>query len=263
MKASNFAPTIGLSKVGVSFTTADATAPVLDGITLDIPAGQTVVICGVSGVGKSTFLRVLAGLHPVTTGTYTWDGNPVTGSPAGVGYVVQDFYRSLFPWLSVQGNLLLALRRSRLDKNQKRDRVSRVLSEVGLTGKEKFHLWELSGGMAQRVAIGRALIGDTRLLLMDEPFASLDAQVRAELEDLTLSIFSDRPITTVIVTHDIDEAIYMADRVIVLSGQPAKVVADIPISLPKPRNQLTTRESADFGVFRRRVVATMWPHKAE
>jgi len=250
-----------LQSLGVSFSPGGTAVPVLEAITLHVAPGEIIAICGVSGAGKSTLLRVLAGLHRPTTGTYTCDGIIVRETPSGVGYVVQDFYRSLFAWVCVGGNLLLALRRSSLGKIQKQGRVSEVLAEVGLAGKEEAGLWQLSGGMVQRVAIARALVGDSRLLLMDEPFASVDAHVRAELEDLTLSIARSHNITTVLVTHDIDEAIYMADRVVVLSGQPASVAADIALRLEVPRDQLATKESPLFGVYRREVVSTMWPEK--
>ena len=250
-----------LQNVSVSFDSNRSLAPILESVSLIIEPGEVVALCGVSGVGKSTLLRVLAGLTPATSGEAACEGMPISGPPEGVGYVVQDFYRSLFPWMSVQGNLMLALRRSSMSSQEKRDRVSQVLREVDLAGKEKARMWELSGGMAQRVAIARALVAETSLLLMDEPFASVDAQVRQELEDLTLAVSAAHGVTTIIVTHDIDEAIYVADRVVVLSGKPATITAVVDVPLSRPRNQLRTREAPDFGEIRRRVVHAMWPEE--
>ena len=261
MTAESVNPRISLRDVSVSFTEGNGRKQVLRDITLEMSPGEVVAICGVSGAGKSTLLRVMAGLQEIEMGTVTVEGQPLSGVPDGVGYVVQDYSRSLFPWFTVGRNLSLGLRHAGYTKEDLRDLVAGALDSVGLSGHEQSRLWQLSGGMQQRVAIARALIGQKRILLMDEPFASVDAQVRQELEDLTLRVTDRSGVTTVIVTHDIDEAVYLADRVLVVGGAPGRIVADIPVTLPTPRSQLATREHKDFAVLRRRVTEAMWPSK--
>lgn len=153
---------------------------------------------------------------------------------------------SLFPWMTVAANVNFPLSRRGLDKAARRARVAESLTAVGLSGFEGFHPWQLSGGMQQRVAIARALAYRPQVLLMDEPFASVDAQTRAELEDLVLGVRRQFEMTIVFVTHDIDESIYLSDRVLVLSKSPAKVIAEIPVPLPHPRDQIETRELDEF-----------------
>jgi NitT/TauT family transport system ATP-binding protein len=163
-----------------------------------------------------------------------------------MGFVTQDYSRSLLPWFSVEKNVALPFRGKNIDKEKRRKAVQEILESVGLTQFAKYYPWQLSGGMQQKVAIARALILSPRLLLLDEPFASVDAQLRLELEDLVATLVSKKKITTIIVTHDMDEAIYMADRVILLSGSPAKIKKIYVVSLEKPRNQIVTRENSTF-----------------
>ena len=253
------APVVSLRDVSVRVPSGDGTTTILDNVSVDIWPGEVVAVCGLSGAGKSTLLRVIAGLQPVSTGQVLHQGRSIRGVPDGIGYVVQDYSQSLFPWFSVARNLLLALRNESASRKEKKATVSQALADVGLAGHEKSQLWQLSGGMQQRVAIARALIGNKTVLLMDEPFASVDAQVRQELEDLTLSVSAKKNIATIVVTHDIDEAVYMADRVIVIGEKPGTVSANIDVTLPRPRNQLETREHSSFSIHRREVSESMWP----
>ncbi|MGA6225263.1 ABC transporter ATP-binding protein [Streptomyces umbrinus] len=221
--------------------------PVLHDITLTVPDGQLLCVVGPSGCGKSTLLRTIAGLQPVGEGSVSVDGEPVTGVPDRLAVVFQDYGRSLFPWLSVRENVALPLRRRGLGRAERRDEAERMLERVGLPGAGRRHPWQLSGGMQQRVAIARALVCRPSLLLMDEPFGSLDAQTREDLEDLLLEVHQTEGPTIVFVTHDIDESVYVGDRVVVLSSGPAShIILDLPITLPGKRDQITTRGLPEF-----------------
>ncbi|TWP34674.1 ABC transporter ATP-binding protein [Leekyejoonella antrihumi] len=216
----------------------------IDDISATVPAGQVTVIVGPSGAGKTTLLRIICGLDAPTSGQVHFDGAPIDGVPDGLAMVFQDYSRSLFPWLRVEANVGFPLRR--IDKKLRRSRVMEALEAVGLAGKEHLYPWEMSGGMQQRVAIARALACHPRLLVMDEPYASVDAQTRAELEDLLLTIQATMKITVLVVTHDIDESVYLADNIIVLSKAPSRVSEEIPVRLARPRDQITTKEDAEF-----------------
>jgi NitT/TauT family transport system ATP-binding protein len=170
----------------------------------------------------------------------------VTVVPESLAIVFQEYGRSLFPWLSVHDNVAMPLRRLKLDAAEQRARITTSLEEVDLAGAGDRYPWQLSGGMQQRVAIARALACEPALLLMDEPFASVDAQTRADLEDLVLEVRDRFQMTVLFVTHDIDESVYLADRVVVLSLPPATVRAEIAVDLPRPRDQIATRELPRF-----------------
>ncbi|MER7130063.1 ABC transporter ATP-binding protein [Streptosporangium saharense] len=223
-------------------------------VTFDVHAGEVVSIVGPSGAGKTTLLRILAGLLAPTSGRVLLSGVPVEGPPQGAALVFQDYSRSLLPWLSVLGNVTLPLRSARVPRAEAADRARQALASVGLEGKEKLRPRELSGGMQQRVSIARALAYQPRLLLMDEPFASVDAQTRMDLEDLVLPLREQYGMTIVTVTHDIDEAVYLSDRVVVLSPPPSVVSAVVDIPLPAPRSQTATKEDPRFGRLRHRVL---------
>jgi NitT/TauT family transport system ATP-binding protein len=172
--------------------------------------------------------------------------------PDGLAVVFQDYGRSLFPWLTVRDNVALPLRRTTRSRAARRQAADAALAAVGLSGAggtkgagDKYP-WQLSGGMQQRTAIARALAADPVLLLMDEPFGSVDAQTREDLEDLVLQVRRERDITILVVTHDIDESVYLGDRVIVLTPGPGRVRADLPVRLPEPRDQISTKELPDF-----------------
>ena len=227
-------------------------------ITATVPAAGVTVIVGPSGCGKSTLLRLCSGLEKPTSGVVTFNGAPVDGVPEGLAMVFQDYARSLFPWMNVGDNIGFPLRH-KLAKAERRDRVLESMAAVGLAGKEKVYPWQMSGGMQQRVAIARALASHPSLLLMDEPYASVDAQTRADLEDLLLEIQSRLQVTVLVVTHDIDESVYLADRVIVLSGPPSRVVETIEVDLPRPRDHLATKASPRFVELRAHVTRLLRP----
>ncbi|WP_223839614.1 ABC transporter ATP-binding protein [Saccharopolyspora pogona] len=222
-------------------------------LTFQVRTGELACIVGPSGCGKSTMLRSISGLIKPTAGDVRLNGAPVNGVPADLAVVFQDYSRSLFPWLSVRSNVEFPLRSRGLSKAERRSRADEVLEWVGLGAAAKKYPWQLSGGMQQRVSIARALACRPSLLLMDEPFASVDAQTRFELEDLLLRVRKQFDSTVLLVTHDIDESIYLADRVFVLSKSPASIVADLEIPLGDERDQITTRESETFVYLRSEV----------
>ncbi|MFD0809926.1 ABC transporter ATP-binding protein [Amycolatopsis umgeniensis] len=223
-------------------------------LSFTVEAGQLASIVGPSGCGKSTLLRCIAGLIKPTSGRVSLHGDDVSsGVPEDLAVVFQDYSRSLFPWLSVAKNVEFPLRWRNLSRSERRTRAQDALDSVGLSGVGAKFPWQLSGGMQQRVSIARALASQPALLLMDEPFASVDAQTRFELEDLTRRVQRENGSTILVVTHDIDESVYLSDRVLVLSKSPATIVADLPVGLPAERNQITTRESAEFVTLRGEV----------
>jgi len=218
-----------------------------------INESEFVSVVGPSGAGKSTLLRILSGLLVPSTGRVVFEGKTIHSVPAGLAMVFQDYSRSLLPWLTVQKNIGFSLLNLKLSKAEQAERIRDSLASVGLDGHGDRYPWQLSGGMQQRVAIARALAYRPHILLMDEPFASVDAQTRAELEDLTLRISREYKMTILFVTHDIDESVYVSDRILVLSKAPATLVADIDVPLPRDRDQVGTRELPEFVQLRGRV----------
>jgi NitT/TauT family transport system ATP-binding protein len=230
---------------------ADADAkPVLDGLTFDVGDGELVCVIGPSGAGKTTLLKCLCGLLPASAGEAIVNGVRVDGPPPGLALVFQEYTRSLLPWLTVERNVALPLAAHGVPKAERRSRVEDALAHVGLADAARKHPWQLSGGMQQRVAIARALAYRPEVLVMDEPFASVDAQTRFDLEDLTLRVRAEYGVTIVFVTHDIDEAVYLADRVVVLSKAPCRVMEVLDIGLPSARSQAATRALPRFADLR-------------
>ena len=240
---------------------AGATAhKAIEEISFRVDQGEIVCIVGPSGCGKSTLLRTISGLLRPTRGEIKLHDKTVTGTPGDLAVVFQDYGRSLFPWLKVAGNVEFPLKNDRsLSKAQRKERVNEALSWVGLSGAVNKYPWQLSGGMQQRVSIARALAYRPALMLMDEPFASVDAQTRGDLEDLVLRVRDEHGMTILLVTHDIDESVYLADRVLVLSTAPTTIVETLKVELPRERDQITTRESEEF-VHLRGEVARLLKH---
>jgi NitT/TauT family transport system ATP-binding protein len=234
-------------------------------VSFAVHEGELLAIVGPSGSGKTTLLRLLSGLSTPTEGEVLVDGRRVVRPPREVALVFQDYGRSLFPWLTVIRNVMFPLHGVKLTKTERVARASAVLAEMGLHDVSDKYPWELSGGMQQRVAIARALVSRPEILLMDEPFASVDALTRAELQDVLLRIHGTRegrPVTIVHVTHDIDEAVYLADRVLVFSSAPGRVVGSVEIALPRPRSQRTTRSSPTFLALRDELHALIGSQQA-
>ena len=224
-------------------------------LTFAVEEGEFVCVVGPSGCGKTTLLRCIAGLLPATAGQVAIAGAPVSGPPPGLAVVFQEYGRSLFPWLRVRDNVELPLRSAGLPRERRRALSTGALAAVGLADAHDAYPWQLSGGMQQRVAIARAIAYQPKVLLMDEPFAAVDAQTRADLEDLIRSVWRRLGVTLLFVTHDIDEAVYLGQRVLMLTAAPTRVAEDLPIDLPADRDQLTTRADPRFTELRGRVYA--------
>jgi NitT/TauT family transport system ATP-binding protein len=207
---------------------------------------EFVCVVGPSGCGKTTLLKCVGGLLRPSTGQVLLRGKQVTSPPEEVALVFQEYGRSLMPWASVRNNVLLPLRHKQLARAERKALVEEALGAVGLTRFIDHYPWQLSGGMQQRVAIARALAYQPSILLMDEPFASVDAQTRGDLEDLVLRVREEFAVTILFVTHDIDESVYLADRVVVLTHAPTEVKELIDVDLPFPRDQIATKELPEF-----------------
>ncbi len=219
-------------------------------ISFEVAEGEFLSIIGPSGCGKTTLLMILSGLLAPSSGEVILKGSKIDNPPPGLILLFQDYSRSLMPWRKVLANVSygLELKRQRqqfTDKDYKKQ-AEKYLDAVGLLKFKNYYPWQLSGGMQQRVAIARALACEPSLMLMDEPFGSLDAQTRAELEDLLLQIWEEFWQTIIFVTHDIDEGIYLSDRVLVLTKSPSEILKECSINLPRPKNQIETRSDPRF-----------------
>jgi len=244
--------------VAIDFSGPQGVKTVLEGVSFEAGRGEFISIVGASGTGKTTLLRILAGLSSPRPGSVVeYRGAPVQDPPDGVVFVFQDYRGSLLPWRTVQRNVTLGLERSRMDRRERERKAMDALGLVGLADRAKDHPWRLSGGMQQRVQIARALVMQPQALLMDEPFGALDAMTKASLQDEVLRLHEVTHTTVLFVTHDIEEAVYLSDRVIVLSESPARITADIRIDLPRPREQVATRESPEYLALRHRVYSAM------
>jgi NitT/TauT family transport system ATP-binding protein len=222
-------------------------------ISFEMRRGELVCIVGPSGCGKTTLLKCIAGLLAPTSGVIELDGQPVTSPPPNMALVFQEYGRSLYPWLTVRGNVELPLKHKKLSKQERAQLVDDALLAVGLDHAGNSYPWQLSGGMQQRVAIARAVAYQPEVLIMDEPFAAVDAQTRADLEDLVRQLHRDRGMSLLFVTHDIDESVYLGERVIVLSKSPTWVQEDLAIDLAPERDQITTRALPRFTELRTHV----------
>ncbi|CAO4178727.1 ABC transporter ATP-binding protein [Methylorubrum populi] len=213
----------------------EAAFDVVENIHLDIPARQFVCILGPSGCGKSTLLGAVAGHLALSRGSVSLDGQAIAGPHPDRGIVFQQ--HTLFPWLSVIDNVAFGLKMKDIGRAERRERAGALLAQVGLADFAEHYPAELSGGMQQRVEIARALINRPRVLLMDEPFGALDAQTRLTMQELLLDIWATHRTTILFVTHDIDEALFLADRLLVMTPRPGRILDDIPLDFPRPRDR--------------------------
>jgi NitT/TauT family transport system ATP-binding protein len=226
-------------------TGAKATHAIAD-VSFAVDDREFVCVVGPSGCGKTTLLKCVGGLLRPSNGEVLLRGRRVTSPPEEMALVFQEYGRSLMPWASVRNNVLLPLRHKRLGRHERKALVEEALEAVGLSRFIDHFPWQLSGGMQQRVAIARALAYQPSILLMDEPFASVDAQTRGDLEDLVLRVREEFAVTILFVTHDIDESVYLSDRVVVLTHAPTEVKEMIDVDLPFPRDQIATKELPEF-----------------
>jgi NitT/TauT family transport system ATP-binding protein len=252
-------PYIEVRDVRKTYTGHGRTTAALGGVDLEVARGAFVSIVGPSGCGKSTLLQIMAGLVPASGGEVTLEGRRVAEPPPEIIYVFQQYTRSLFPWKTVERNVAYGLEnRGGLSRSQIAERAQEYIRLVKLEGFERHFPWQLSGGMQQRVAIARALTCRPDVLLMDEPFSSVDALTRVGLQELVLRLWRELGLTVVFVTHDTEEAIYLSTRVVALSKPPATVAIDLAVDLPHPRDQITTRESPRYLEYRHRLLAQLF-----
>lgn len=255
MREKNATPRLRVEGLGKTYGSGPDANEVLADISLEVHEGEFVCLVGPSGAGKTTLLRCLTSLMPPSAGHVRLDGEVLKGPSSDISIVFQEYNRSLLPWMTVEHNVGLALRARRVAKAEIARRVGDALAAVGLDGTGRLHPWQLSGGMQQRVAIARALVTEPEVLVMDEPFASVDAQTKLELEDLTLHLQRERGMSVVLVTHDIDEAVYLSDRIVVLSKNPARVQEVVTVDLGDDRDQIGTRELPRFAELRSHILA--------
>ncbi|MFO1130709.1 MAG: ABC transporter ATP-binding protein [Hyphomicrobiales bacterium] len=242
---------LSIQDVTLTYGKGDKRVLALDGISFEVQPNEFTVIVGPSGCGKSSLLYIAAGLTEATSGQILASGKPVEEPGADRGMVFQSY--TLFPWLTVRRNVEYGLRRKGMPQAERAKIVDHYLDEVGLTAFAEHYPKQLSGGMMQRVAIARALANDPDILLMDEPFGALDSQTRHTMQKLLLRVWEHSHKTVAFVTHDIDEAILLGDRVIVMTARPGKLKADIRIDIPRPRNPDVELEP-DFIAMKRRIL---------
>src|SRR5690606_39217359 len=245
-------PKLSIQGLTMVFATDGRKLTVLDGVDLDVGANEFVAIVGTSGCGKSTLLSIVGGLTEQTSGEVLIDGRPVQGPGRDRGFVFQSY--SLFEWMTVERNIDFALEKSDLGRSERRELVAYYVQTVGLAGFEKALPKQLSGGMRQRVAIARALVYKPSILLMDEPFGAQDAQTRGMMQELLLKVWEEHKATVIFVTHDVEEAIFLADRVIVLASRPGRVKRDLGIALERPR-RFDVVTSPEFSRYKRDILA--------
>jgi NitT/TauT family transport system ATP-binding protein len=240
-------PYLRLQGIRKAFGAGENETLAIGGVDLEVREGEFLGIIGPSGCGKSTLLQIAAGLARPSAGTVSFEGRQVVEPPAGIVYLFQQYGKSLFAWRTVLDNVAFAIEhRPGTSRKQAREEARRYLDMVGLGDSARKYPWQLSGGMQQRVTIARALAARPRVLLMDEPFSSVDALTRLELHGLVLELWRQQRFTAVLVTHDVDEAVFLADRVAVLSRRPSQIAEVVDTELPRPRDGIVTRELPRF-----------------
>jgi NitT/TauT family transport system ATP-binding protein len=225
---------------------------IIDGLDLKVGKGEFVSILGGSGTGKTTFLRALAGLTPYAAGKASYNGQDVRTPLPGLAMVFQDYGHALLMWRTVRRNVALGIE-GRFPRQELDQKVDKAVRMVGLEHAASEYPWRLSGGMQQRVQIARAIAMEPNALLMDEPFGALDAMTKSTLQDQLLAVQAETGATVLFVTHDIEEAIYLSDTIVLLKGRPAKVAEQIDVGLPRPRDQITTKEMPEYLRLRHRL----------
>jgi NitT/TauT family transport system ATP-binding protein len=245
-----------IDRLGKRFTAHGRAA--LEDVSFAVARGDLVSLIGPSGCGKSTLLHIVAGLSAPTSGMVRLRGEPVTGPRPDMMFVFQQYTKSIFPWKTVLENVLLGVKYRGGATRADLERLCRAqLESVGLGRYAHYHPYQLSGGMQQRVAIARALVRRPDLLLMDEPFSALDAMMRAELQDLLLQLWQELGLTIVFVTHDLDEALYLAQRVVLLTASPGTIADTVEVPLGYPRGQVKTRSEPTYLELRERLYRFM------
>ena len=251
-------PILSLQSLGMRDETNGTSFEAVADVSLDLNEGEFLTIIGPSGCGKSTVLQIVAGLVQGSAGRVMFQGQEVFEPPEGLVYLFQQYSRSLFPWMTVQENVHFGFaHHAGINAETARKRCNEYLSMVGLEGMGERYPWQLSGGMQQRVAIARALASSPRVLLLDEPFSAVDALTRLELHDLLLRIWQSSGLTIVLVTHDVEEAVYLSDRVVMLSPRPSRIAHVYENPLPRPRDPVATRTLPEFTELRARLLAEL------
>jgi NitT/TauT family transport system ATP-binding protein len=230
--------------VAKRFVSSDKIVTAIDGINLDVAAGEFLTIVGPSGCGKSTILNIVSGLMPPTLGTITVNGQPLNGVTRDIGYVTQQ--ANLMPWRTLIDNVAFPLEVDGVGKAERLGRARELIKLVGLAGFEQTYPDQLSGGMRQRANIIRTMIYEPKVILMDEPFGPLDAQTRVVLQDLLLNLWGRAKSTIMFITHDLQEAIGLGDRIVLLSARPGRVARIETVPLPRPRDVFKIHDSSDF-----------------
>lgn len=235
-----------------AFGSSKSTLVAVEDVTMSVQTNEFITIVGTSGCGKSTFLNMVAGLIEPSGGLLAIDGHPITGPGLDRGMVFQSY--TLFPWQTVLQNVAFGLTRKRMSRKERLDVAQQHIAMVGLQGFERAYPAQLSGGMQQRVAIARALAYNPSILLMDEPFGALDAQTRGLMQELLLRVWEEHKITVLFITHDVDEAIFLSDRVYVMTARPGRIKAEITVTLPRPRDY-EVQTTPEFIALKRQIMA--------
>jgi len=255
---------IELLNVRKDYTSHGRTISVFADFSCKIEEGSFVSIVGPSGCGKSTLLKLISGLERPTDGYVIFNGREIGGPPKGMIYVFQQYTKSIFPWRTVLQNIAFGISSQRkIGRAELREKCLEYIRLVGLEGYEDYYPSQLSGGMQQRVVIARALICEPKVLLMDEPFSAVDAMTRAILQELLLKIWQTIPITILFVTHDVEEAVFLSNRILSLGRAPATIREDLAVDLPYPRDQIETRGDERFVTLRQKLFASIFLQEKE